>query len=536
MRERILPFQHAAGKNMDSSERASLEPPASPGRIPAELRAVFLASQQGQHELCPVPPNLLAASTWPRPANVPQSQSQPQPQPQQRKRRASGVGASTSSAASSGGSSGAGGCAATNKSEPQRRYISRKHPVGCGARAGERRSPALFPANRSTAAATAQVPLCPQLHLDALVRSRGYCARRFQSLQTAYFCDPTPLQVASYQAGLVDLVRRGDLAAFRRVLAGGLVSPNPCNRFGESLVHTVCRLGEAPFLRALLDCGATVDVCDDRGRTPLHDACWVPSPRFDVVDLILERDPRLLFVADCRGATPLQYVPRKDWGGWVRFLEGRKDVYWPPRDARRDGPQPPPPLALLKPNARPVPDPPRSLGPDRARLAASGEDGGSGSGRSDGRGSATAAGSTAAAPPLSLSLVTLRHAGSLGSLLLSPPPPPPGESRGGAGAATPAGAAAAAAGGGAEEAAAMVSDEPEEGAEPGSGGGGDGGDDSSLSSSASSSCPPSPSSDCDDDDDDSSDSDDSATDESDERLLREMAGRIAGAGALLAPR
>jgi hypothetical protein len=479
--------------------------PSPPGRIPAELRAVFLASQQGLHELCPVPPNLLAASTWHRP--VPRC----------------------------GSSSGSG--AAATKSEPQRRYIPRKHPVG-GARLNERRAPGL-PAsvapNRSTAT-TAQVPLCPQLHLDALVRSRGYCARRFQSLKTAYFCDPTPLQVASYQAGFVDLVRRGDLAAFRRSLAGGLVSPNPCNRFGESLVHTVCRLGEAPFLRALLDCGATLDVCDDRGRTPLHDACWVPAPHFDVVDLILERDPRLLFVADCRGATPLQYVPRKDWGGWVRFLEGRKDVYWPPRDARRDGPQPPPPLALLKPNARPVPDPPRSLGPERARLAASGEDGGCGS--SGGRGSAIAA---AAAPPLSLSLVTLRHAGSLGQLM----PPPPSESRGGAGASTPAGAAAAAAGGDAEEAAAMVSDEPEEGAEPGSGGGGGGGDDdddSSLSSSASS-CPPSPSSDCDDDDadssgsDDSSDSDDSAMDESDERLLREMAGRIgAGAGGFPAPR
>jgi hypothetical protein len=273
------------------------------------------------------------------------------------------------------------------------------------------------------------VQLSPQLYLDALVRSRGYCTRRFRSLQTAYFNDPTPLQQASYHVHLIELVRRHDLDAFKLVMQSGAVSPNPCNRFGESLLHTVCRRGDARFLQVLLQNGASLEVCDDRGRTPLHDACWVPSPHFDVVDLILERDPRLLFVVDCRGAPPLQYVPKKDWQAWVQFLEGRKNAYWPSRNLTLDGAQSPTPLALLEPNTRPVPDPPRSLGPDHARRVASGQetaltvsavnDDCVGTTMNGGRRDGSESASAAAMIAFSRSIVTLRHAQSLGSLFPS---------------------------------------------------------------------------------------------------------------------
>jgi ankyrin repeat protein len=219
---------------------------------------------------------------------------------------------------------------------------------------------------------TVSIQLSPQIYLDALIRSRGHCTERFQSLQTAYSNAPTPLQQASYHVHLINLVRQRDVSAFRHIMGSG-ISPNPCNQFGESLLHTVCRRGDAQCLQVMLDAGARLNVCDDRGRTPLHDACWVPTPCFDVVDTILERDPRLLYVVDCRGSSPLQYIPKAQWPEWLRYLESRKDAYWPQRNLKLEGAQEPPALALLPPNSCPVPDPPQALSAELAKQVSAGQ-------------------------------------------------------------------------------------------------------------------------------------------------------------------
>lgn len=150
------------------------------------------------------------------------------------------------------------------------------------------------------------------------------------------------------------------------------ISPNPCNAFGESTLHMVCRKGETEFLKAMLDAGASVQVADDYGRTPLHDACWAARPCFDVVTLILQRDSRLFHLTDCRGAVPLSYVPKKDWAAWLQFLESIKDDYWPQRDMRA-GEQEPPELALLGANTRPLPNPANALTVELAAMVSSGK-------------------------------------------------------------------------------------------------------------------------------------------------------------------
>ena len=83
------------------------------------------------------------------------------------------------------------------------------------------------------------------------------------------------------------------------------------------------------MLRVLLDAGSSVQVSDDYGRTPLHDACWTPNPNFETISLLLEKDPWLLSITDCRGSTPLGYVRKAHWAVWNGFLGAIVDRYWP---------------------------------------------------------------------------------------------------------------------------------------------------------------------------------------------------------------
>jgi len=47
------------------------------------------------------------------------------------------------------------------------------------------------------------------------------------------------------------------------------------NRFGESIIHIICRRGRDDILKFLVsEAGVTLRLRDDLGRTPLHDAAW----------------------------------------------------------------------------------------------------------------------------------------------------------------------------------------------------------------------------------------------------------------------
>lgn len=195
---------------------------------------------------------------------------------------------------------------------------------------------------------------------------------RFKTLQTAYHNKPTALQQASFDSHLIDLVEEGDCKQFETLIRSGL-SPNPCNAYGESLLHLLCRDGETEFLRILMDAGATVQVSDDYGRTLLHDACLADEPCFELIEILLQADPRMTHMTDCRGALPLSYVERHQYPAWIRFFESKKDLFWPRRDLYRLGEQAPHELACMESNSRPIPDPENALTAALAECVASGE-------------------------------------------------------------------------------------------------------------------------------------------------------------------
>mmetsp|Transcript_9520 Transcript_9520/g.13799 ORF Transcript_9520/g.13799 Transcript_9520/m.13799 type:complete len:776 (+) Transcript_9520:576-2903(+) len=209
-------------------------------------------------------------------------------------------------------------------------------------------------------------------YFSKMLRSRGYSTQHYCSLEGAYYCKPTDLQKASYGMKFIQAVRSSDADLLRKLLSAGL-SPNPCNAFGESIIHMVCRRGDHKLLEIFLEHGSAIQVSDDFGRTPLHDACWTTTPCFKSVKLLLNKDPRLLHIVDCRGAAPLSYVKRENWGQWINFFEEQKAVWWPHRDVKTEGEEGPPSLSVKPPHSLPIANPPAAANIEDAKLLASGK-------------------------------------------------------------------------------------------------------------------------------------------------------------------
>jgi Ankyrin repeats (many copies) len=212
--------------------------------------------------------------------------------------------------------------------------------------------------------------LSPQQYLDAMIRSRGYSAATYSTLSSAYHNKPTPYQLASYGVYVINLIRTSSIEGLHEVFDVGL-SPNACNAHGESIVHNVCRRCDVQVLDVLLQAGCEIQISDDNGRTPLHDACWAPEPNFPLVERLLERDIRLLYMADSHGHLPLSYTRQDHWSEWLQFLQSKKDLYWP-RNASSDC-SAAPALTLLEPHSRPIPNPEESLSIQLALMVAGGK-------------------------------------------------------------------------------------------------------------------------------------------------------------------
>jgi hypothetical protein len=161
----------------------------------------------------------------------------------------------------------------------------------------------------------------PDDFLRSLMQQRNYTYNTVPALSLPDFFDqPT----CSYDLELIQAVRDRDLQALRLKIEHGQ-SMNCSNKFGHTLLHTAARRGATEIVRFLLEEShdVTSKVVCDIGRTPLHDACWTAKPQFEIIKMLLDESPDLLFLTDKRGFTPMAYVPREHWGQWCLFLEER---------------------------------------------------------------------------------------------------------------------------------------------------------------------------------------------------------------------
>jgi hypothetical protein len=180
----------------------------------------------------------------------------------------------------------------------------------------------------------------PEEFLKSLLMYKGVEFKTFAALELGnkFFVPVTPEAVAGYDMEVVQDIRNGDIEALRaKKNAGRLLQV--CNKFGESVVHTVARRGGSSssssstssssesslrVLKFLMEeAQVSCQVCCDCGRTPLADACWTSSPNFEVIGYLLDQCPDLLYITDSRGFSPLAYAPREHYGAWCQFLKER---------------------------------------------------------------------------------------------------------------------------------------------------------------------------------------------------------------------
>ncbi|CAB9519697.1 ANK [Seminavis robusta] len=145
------------------------------------------------------------------------------------------------------------------------------------------------------------------------------------ALQEEHFDPVTDERIEAHKMAVSSAIRAADLDRLQELLQDG-ISLGGCNPQGESMMHLACRLNNADVVKFLInEAKVSILVQDDAGRTPLHDAAWTTKPNFELVQLIVEEAPELLFVKDKRSFSALRYIPKAAWKQWRSFFDEHQD-------------------------------------------------------------------------------------------------------------------------------------------------------------------------------------------------------------------
>jgi len=182
----------------------------------------------------------------------------------------------------------------------------------------------IFGAKNSSCDKYTKCGACPDSIAREALKSLGYVVKVRPALSIhGYFYDHTQEDIAAYNCTVIAAVKSNNIDVLR-TLHGNGQSMRACNTFGESILHLACRRGFKDIVKFFIkEANVSLKICDDFGRTPLHDACWTTEPSFDLVDLIIEEEPDLVFISDKRGHTPFNYVRRQHWLSWSQFIRDR---------------------------------------------------------------------------------------------------------------------------------------------------------------------------------------------------------------------
>ena len=102
-------------------------------------------------------------------------------------------------------------------------------------------------------------------------------------------------EIEAYGSAVISSIGSSNLEQVERLHKEGQTF-QCSNRFCESIMHMACRQGSYKVVDFLLkQAKVSLRIKDDYGRTPLHDAFWSTSPNFELVNLLLEECPSLIF-------------------------------------------------------------------------------------------------------------------------------------------------------------------------------------------------------------------------------------------------
>ncbi|CAB9524993.1 ANK [Seminavis robusta] len=135
----------------------------------------------------------------------------------------------------------------------------------------------------------------PEMKIEQILLASNLDVDWTSYTETDFFLPPTQDEIEAYDFDILNAVRAQDMATLRRFRKDG--RPLKCsNKFGESILHLACRKGFVEVTRFLVqEAGVPLAVCDDYGRSPLHDACWRrhDGRTFELIDIILQKCPDL---------------------------------------------------------------------------------------------------------------------------------------------------------------------------------------------------------------------------------------------------
>ena len=170
----------------------------------------------------------------------------------------------------------------------------------------------------------------PNDYLIRLLVERGYSAQTFDALLSPYVSKPSPEQIMDYQDDIIDAVKKCDVFAFQEFHRAGR-SINPCNEFGESVIHLAARVNALDIVMYIVDhIGSEVLLtCDNFGRSPLHEVCLADVPSLEFASYILDNSTGMLLAKDIHGCTPLSYAHPDNWEQFIFFIDSVKEQHWP---------------------------------------------------------------------------------------------------------------------------------------------------------------------------------------------------------------
>ncbi|XP_003461276.1 cyclin-dependent kinase 4 inhibitor D [Cavia porcellus] len=116
---------------------------------------------------------------------------------------------------------------------------------------------------------------------------------------------------------------RGDVQEVRRLLHRELVHPDALNRFGKTALQ-VMMFGSLAVAQELLKQGASPNVQDASGTSPLHDAARTGF--LDTVKILVEHSADVN-APDGTGALPIHLAVREGHAAVVSFLAPESDLH-----------------------------------------------------------------------------------------------------------------------------------------------------------------------------------------------------------------
>ena len=173
--------------------------------------------------------------------------------------------------------------------------------------------------------------ISPLAYMKSSLSARGinFTTKKYDSLLDTFFEKTGEDDVNAYGLDVLDAVRRGDVEQLRAYHNEGRTL-KCSNKFGESLLHLACRKGLTSVVDFLVnEAQVPVQVVDDMGRSPAHDAFWAAKPNLKLISMVLKKCPDLLYVSDKRGDIPTSYCRKEHWETWINFFKEEPTLLLP---------------------------------------------------------------------------------------------------------------------------------------------------------------------------------------------------------------